>query len=161
MKLNAGSLADVQLGTPLLAEGPYFVRIKSDGVKVEPNKDKTGNVLKLALQVLNETVNDYEENKELDNSKRFMTLWTNISLLPTFNDDGTPKYDPAVRLKELGLAIGLPKDFDDLETTDLQGACMKVMLQHRPAEGGYSAQNVVNRYLPIEETDNFEEPAFG
>lgn len=159
MKLNTGSLADVQLGTPLLAEGAYFVRIKPDGVKVEPNKDKTGQVLKLTLQVLNEVVTQYDDGKQIDNARHFMTLWSNISLLETHNEDGSVRYDPATRLKELGLAVGMPDDFDDLETTDLQGKCLKIQLKHRPAKDGYNAQNEVARYLKITEADEFVEPA--
>ena len=161
MKLNTKSLADVQLGTPLLAEGMYFVRIRPDGVKVEPNRNKDGQVLKLTLNILNETVNSYEDNKELDNHNGNMTLWGNISLTETLNEDGSVRYDPNIRLKEIGLAIGMAEeDLEDLEVADLQGSCCKVQLKHRPAKDGYNAANEIGRYLPIAADDDFEEPAF-
>ena len=162
MKLNTQSLADVQLGTPLLAEGIYFVRIRpKDGVKVEENKAKDGQVLKLSMQILNEQVTTYEDSKVLNNEKQFMVLWSNISLATTYAEDGTTvKYDPSVRLKELGIAIGLPEDFDDLDTTDLEGKCLKVQVKHRPAKDGYNAQNEVSRYLVIKDEDDFVVPAF-
>jgi hypothetical protein len=155
MKLNTKSLGEVQLSTPLLAEGLYFVRIRPDGAKVEPNSAKTGNVLKLTLQLLNDTVNEYESGREVSNSGHQMTLWMNISLTETEN------YDPNRRLKELGLAVGIPEDqLDDIELEDIVGKCMKVRLKHKPAQGEWDAKNEIARCLPIEESDNFDEPPF-
>lgn len=160
MKLNTKSLADVQLGTPLLAETTYFVRIRPQGTKVEPNQKKTGQVLVLVLQILDDEVTNYETNETVSNATKQFTLWHRISLTETFDEKGELKYDPNVRLKELAIACGLPAD-EDLDLSDILGRSLKVQLKHEPAKDGYSAKNVVSRLLPITDADDFVEPAFG
>jgi hypothetical protein len=158
MKLNVNSLADVQLGTPLLAEGLYFVRIRPDGVKVEPNKKGDGNNLNLTLQVLNDEVFTYEDNKPVANTNHQLTLWDIVSLKETFDESGNLRYSPDKRLKELGIAVGMGEDVVDIDTSDLVGKCCKINLKHRPSQDGYNPKNEVSRYLPISDSDEFESP---
>jgi len=151
MKLNTKSLADIELGQPLIAPGTYFFRIEK--AEVSPNKARTGNNLVLELRLLDEKVMDWEGVKEIENRGLKYTRYTSLTITDTYDEDAMNR-----SLKEIAVAIGLPDDAD-LNVEDIPGKCVKAQVRYREPEGTFSARNEIGKLYPIRPEDNFNEPA--
>jgi hypothetical protein len=148
MKLNTQSLAEVTLGTPIIAAGTYYARIKS--AEVKPNKSGDGNNLDLVLALHGDTV-DLHVGGSVPNHG--FVLFRTISL------KATEKYNPNKNLKELGIAIGNEPDAD-LELEMLAGKDLKAVVKYQAAEGNYGEKNDVSGFRPIKDDEGFTPSTF-
>lgn len=141
MKLTKKNLNEISIGTPLLAEGSYRVRL----VKYEISVAKSGkDYLSLIFAIQDEEVIGYEDNKCYPNTNGDMTLFGGFSLGETEN------YDPDTNLKRLATALGL-EELEEFGTEELDQAVaeqteLMVKVKHRPEEGEYRARNEVKSF---------------
>lgn len=155
MKLNVKTLADVEIGLPVLTPGVYHARLKAE---VVANKAGTGNNLKVSAKILDNPVTLQKEGKEIQNKGQVLAF-RHISLVPT--DD----YDPDKTLKELAVAIKLDPTAD-LNVEDLDGKTVNVKLsfedESKDATSGktYPPKNNIDRFTPIKDDDTFTVPPF-
>jgi hypothetical protein len=165
MKLNVKTLADVEIGIPLVTEGVYHARMAK--VEVKENKTKDGNNLVVQYKILDPQVTLYKDGKVIDN-KGNIVCTRHYSLKPTDN------YDPDQSMKELALAIKLPVE-EDLTLEALQAFSQRsgpdgivmVKINHKPEEKDertgktYPPGNDVARVTPMPDDDGFQPPPFG
>jgi hypothetical protein len=123
MKLNTKSLAQVEIGIPIIAEGIYHAKMAK--VEVKPNKKGDGNNLVVMFKILDNPVFLHKDGAEIEN-KGQVVCTRHFSLVPT------PDYDPDKSLKELAIAIKLPED-KDLEVADLVDKLVMVKLSYKEA----------------------------
>lgn len=141
MQLNTTPLSQIELRSPVLADGSYHAKIVKK--EVRPNTAKTGNNLFLEFQVVDPILTKLD-GSQVENSGN-ATYTRFVSLVPT------AKYDPNKALKELALALKLPADKENFELEDIQGYVI-VKMKYRPAEGQYQESNDIAGFLPVEDT---------
>ena len=141
MQLNTTPLSQIELRSPVLADGSYQAKIVKK--EVRPNTAKTGNNLFLEFQVVDPILTKHD-GSQVENSGN-ATYTRFASLVPT------AKYDPNKALKELALALKLPADKENFEFEDIQGYVI-VKMKYRPAEGQYQESNDIAGFLPVEDT---------
>lgn len=155
MQLNTKSLAEVEIGIPVLAAGVYHSRIKT--AEVIENRAQTGNNLKLGFTILDSPVTKSDGVEIKNNGQAYATRY--ISLVPS------DKYDPDKNMKELAVAIGLAPE-QDLQLEDLAGKIVNLKLSIQPARTDESSgrtfpeSNSVDRVTVVKGDDPFEAPAF-
>lgn len=156
MKLNTKSLAQVEIGIPVIAAGVYHGRI--DKVEVKPNKKGDGNNLILMFRVLDPVLLTHKDGKEIVNRGQIVST-RYFSLVPTDN------YDPDQNMKMLAVAIKHPAT-EDLNVEDLDKKLVMLKLDVREARKDdstgkeYPESNEVSRITPIPEADTFVPPPF-
>lgn len=155
MILNTKPLADIELGFPIVNNGVYFLKIRKDKIEIKPNKKGDGKNLVIPVQVLNDRLEVWKDKNETfetqdNNGKAMFNVY--ISLTPKDN------YDPNEKIKELAIASNHPED-QDFEVKDIADY-VKAKVKFNPAKGDFGAGNQVDRFYPIEESDNFVPPSF-
>lgn len=150
MKLNTKSLAGVEIGIPVIAEGVYHARVEKPEVK--PNKKGDGHNLVVMFRILDNPVMSFKDGKEIEN-KGQVVCTRYFSLVPT------PDFDPDKSMKELAVAIKLPEEAD-LNVEDLDKKIVMVKVEHKDAEGKYPEGNEIRRVTPVPADDTFSEPPF-
>jgi len=156
MKLNVKSLADVEIGFPVIAEGTYHAKIVS--AEVKPNKTGDGNNLVVQFLVLDTEVLTHGKGLPIAN-KGQLKLTRYFSLKPTAD------YDPDTAVKELQVAIRKPAE-EDLSSEELPNKIVMIKVAHKPAEKDprtgkeYPEGNDIKRVTPVPEDDGFQPPPF-
>ncbi len=156
MKLNTKSLAQVEIGIPVISDGLYHARIED--AEVKPNKAGTGNNLAAKFKILDPVLTLHKDGSEIANKGQFVMM-RHFSLVPT------PDYDPDKAMKELAVAIRHPEDAD-LELSDLKGKVVMVKVAYKPEQAEeragvptgktYPEGNDIKRITPLAEDDNFQ-----
>lgn len=141
MKLNTTPLTNIELRSPVLADGSYHAQIIAKEVK--PNSAKTGNNLFLEFKVVDPILTKRDGSQVENNGNA--TYSRHISLVPT------AKYNPDKQLKELAVALKVPADKQDFDLEDVQGYVM-IKLKYKPADGQYMEGNDIVGFLPCEDT---------
>lgn len=158
MKFNIGSMKDVLLSTPPIAEGKYFVQIKK--AEITPTK-KGGTQLALTLSFADSELFDYASGEVINNSSHNATVFDSILLTPT---GGLTAEMVQTKVAKFVDAVARDKSYhktvEELDTDKYVGKWVKVVIKHEPAKDGYEAKNQVNGYFPILSSDNFNEPSF-
>lgn len=158
MKFNIGSMKDVLLATPPVAEGNYFMQIKK--AELTENK-KGGTALALTLSFAESVLLDYTSNEEINNNAHNATVFDSILLTPT----GGMTLD-IIKAKVAKFVNAVFRDkhayevVEDIIPEDYVGKWVKVAIKHDPAKDGYEAKNKVGGYYIITDADDFNEPAF-
>lgn len=162
MKLNTKSLAEVEIGLPVIADGIYHARMEKSGQKdwVQPNKRGDGNNLVIMFRILDPIVISHKEGKEIKNNGQ-VCITRYFGLTPTENRD------PDKDMKELAVAIKLAPT-EDLTTDKLEGKVVMIKVEHKAAQPAdpannkkaYPEGNEIRRITPVPEDDTFTSPAF-
>ena len=157
MKLNQKSLADVEIGFPVIQPGVYHARINKPEIK--DNKQKDGNNLVISFTILDNPLLLNKDGKQIENKGR-LKLTRYISLKPT------PDYDPDERIKELQVAIKFSPE-QDVNVDDLTDKIVMVKVEYRPERDNpdkpgskYPESNEIGRITPVPEDDMFTPPPF-
>jgi len=160
MKLNTKSLADVEIGIPVIADGIYHARIEDP--KVGPNKRGDGNNLVLKFRILDNPVFLHKDGKEVVNNGQ-VVIMRHIGLTPTENRD------PDKDMKEIAVAIKLDPT-KDLTVEDIKDKVVMIKVEHKPATEAnptanpptkaYPEGNEVRRITPVPADDTFTPPPF-
>lgn len=155
MKLNTKSLEQVEIGIPIVAEGIYHARI--DKAEVKPNKRGDGNNLVVQFKILDNPLTLHKTGATIENKGQVVNT-RHFSLVPT------PDYDPDKSMKELAVAIKLPKE-NDLNVEDLKDKIVMVKMEYKaesdkPGGGKYPDGNEIKRVTPVPEEDSFTPPPF-
>lgn len=146
MKLNTKSLADVEVGFPIIADGVYFAQLKVD---TKENKQKDGTNLVVVAKILDETLLRRDTGEEFVNKGMVLTRYVSLK--------ETESYDPNQMLKRLALAVG--HQSDDITLEDLDGQYCKVQVVYKPAADGYGDGNDIKSFFAISDEDDFNPPA--
>lgn len=155
MKLNTNNLKDVEAGFLVVAAGTYFAKVTSK--KVEPNSAKTGNNLVIQTKLLDNELIRFDGEKRENKGNAIVSRW--ISLVKT------DKYDPDRVIKELALASGRSESSEDDFNVEDIAEYLKVVVDFEPAgkdpKTGKNQpdRNIISKFLPITESDNFTPPA--
>lgn len=150
MKLNTKSLAEVEIGIPVLAAGVYHARMEK--IEVKPNKRGDGNNLYIMFRVMDPEVPMHKDGSVVKNTGQ-CCISRYFSLTPS------DSYDPDKAMKELAVAINLPP-VSDLNVEDLANKLVNIKVAYKAAEGAYQEGNDVQRVTPIKTDDAFTPPPF-
>ena len=156
MLINIQNVSEASVGMPILAD--QIIHVRATKVEVKAQKKNTSAMnLSFEFKIDEQDLVAHETGMPVPN--RNFSLFHDVSLNPSTNDDGTMKYDPRVRIKELLLACGYSDD--DIRTIEQNGGIqtehfigkwMKCKVVYKKPENGFEEQNRLSNFRKVEGT---------
>jgi hypothetical protein len=152
MKLNTKPLADIPLGTPVIADGVYFAMMDAE---VKPNRDGDNQVIHVKYKVIEPEIVIRDSGKVIANPGNVNIMRYVAFPKDESDEESVDRYNRQV--KELAIAGGSNEAVDEVELSDLQNKIVKVKVGYEAAKDNWPERNRAVFTTPLAEGE--EPPA--